>query len=442
MSRIGEILRLNIILPIAEKVKGLKALHWYHRILDMNTWSKEQITDWQNQQLRDFVRHAYEHTTYYRELFDSLGLTPKDIQTIDDLKKLPVLTKDTIRARFDDFVPENISQFPHRKDSTGGTTGEPMHYLVSEDTWGYVTAAKIFSWKTTSYRYGDKFAALGSASLFKEKPSLVRRIYDWIRQEIPLNSMSLSDELCQRYIDKMRREKIHYIYGYASSIYLLAKYAHDNQVDVSFIKGAFTTSENLTPTYRAMIENTFQCRVMDCYGCHDAGVACYEVKPNEYYVSYGSILEIVDPIQEGMGTVVSTNVLNYAFPVIRYDYGDVVQMATNQTTYNGQVITQVFGRSSDVLQLDNGHVLTSPGFTILMNKFDVVAYDIQKISGCEIKMQIQPVTGKWNAEQESILTKEMQRFVGEGCKFSIEYVDHFDVQKNGKRRYFMNDLSI
>ncbi len=442
MSRIGEILRLNIILPVAEKLKGLKALHWYHHILDMNTWSKEQITDWQNQQLRDFVRHAYEHTIYYRELFDSLGLTPEDIQTIDDLKKLPVLTKDTIRARFDDFVPDNITQFPHRKDSTGGTTGEPMHYLTSEDTWGYVTAAKMVAWKTTSYKYGDKFVALGSASLFKKKASLVRRIYDWIRQEIPLNSMSLSDELCQTYIDKMRREKIHYIYGYASSIYLLAKYAHDNQVDMSFVKGAFTTSENLTSTYRAMIEKTFQCRVMDCYGCRDAGVACYEVKPNEYYVSYGSILEIVDPIQDGMGTVVSTNVLNYAFPVIRYDYGDVVQMATNQTTYNGQVITQVFGRTSDVLQLDNGHVLTSPGFTILMNKFDVVAYDIQKISGSEIKMQIQPVTGKWNAEQESILTKEMQRFVGDGCQFTIEYVDHFEPLKNGKRRYFMNDLSV
>ena len=92
--------------------------------------------------------------------------------------------------------------------------------------------------------------------------------------------------------------------------------------------------------------------------------------------------------------------------------------------------------------MDNGHVLTSPGFTILMNKFDVVAYDIQKISGSEIKMQIQPVTGKWNSEQESILTREMQRFVGEGCKFSIEYVDHFEPLKNGKRRYFMNDLSV
>lgn len=441
MSKFGEILRLKVILPLAEQLKGLRATYWYNQIRKMNTWTKQQVIEWQNQQLSAFVCHAYEHTVYYKELFDQLNLKPDDIQTAEDLKKLPIITKDIIRKRFDDLVPDNVNSLPHREDSTGGTTGNPMKYYVSEDTWGYATAEKMVAWKTTSYKFGDKFVALGSASLFKQKPSLVRRIYDWIRQEIPLNSMSMSDEICQKYIDKMRREKIYYIYGYASSIYILAKYAHDNQVDVSFIKGAFTTSENLTATYRTMIEKTFNCRVMDCYGCRDAGIACYEVRPKKYHVSYNSIIEIVNPIQEGMGTIVSTNILNYAFPLLRYDFGDMVQMDLDDAIYNGQVIAHVYGRTSDVLQLDNGHVLTSPGFTILMNKFDVVAYDIQKISGSEIKMQIQPVVGKWDAEQEKLLTGEMQRFVGEGCKFSIEYVDHFEPLKNGKRRYFMNDLS-
>ncbi len=442
MTKLGEILRLKVILPLAERIKGVNSYYWYNKILLMNRWSKQQILDWQNQQLRDFVRHAYEHTKYYRELFDSLGITPNDIQCQEDLKKIPVLTKDIIRARFDDFVPDNISRYPFRYGRTGGTTGEPMQYLVSEDTWGYVTAAKMVAWKTTSYKFGDKFVALGSASLFKENPPLSRRIYDWIRQEIPLNSMNLSSDLCNTYIEKMRHEKIQYVYGYASSIYLLAKYAHDNKVDVSFIKGAFTTSENLTPTYRCMIESTFGCRVMDCYGCRDAGMACYEIMPNRYFVGYNTITEIINPINSTMGTILSTNILNYAFPLIRYEYGDVVNMIDDEiSTYNGQLITYVLGRTSDVLYLDNGHVLTSPGFTILMNKFDVVAYDIQKISGTEVNMQVQPIESKWNNEQEKLLIGEMKRFVGDGCKFTLEYVDHFEPLKNGKRRYFMNDLS-
>ena len=441
MNKLGESLRLKMILPLAEKIKGLKATYWYRQINEMNMWTKQQVLDWQNQHLRDFVRHAYEHTKYYKELFDSLGLKPNDIKTAEDLKKLPILTKDIIRSRYDDFIPDNLSQLPHRQDRTGGTTGEPMRFLTSEDTWGYVTAAKMVAWKTTPYKYGDKFAALGSASILKEKPSLVRRIYDWIRQEYPMNSMSLNNELCQKYIDTMRKKGIHYIYGYASSIYLLAKYAHDNQVDVSFIKGAYTTSENLTSTYRAMIENTFGCRVMDCYGCRDAGVACYEIKPGEYYVGYASIVELIDELEDGTGTAISTNILNLAFPMIRYEYGDMIRFHKNPTEYNGQVIEQVLGRKSDVLRLDNGHVLTSPGFTVLMKKFDIVAYDIQKISGSEVRVKVQVVKNKWTNQQEQVLMNEMQRFVGDGCACTIEYVDYFEPLKNGKRRYFMNDLS-
>ena len=441
MNKLGESLRLKMILPLAEKIKGLKATYWYRQINEMNMWTKQQVLDWQNQHLRDFVRHAYEHTKYYKELFDSLGLKPEDVKTAEDLKKLPILTKDIIRSRYDDFIPDNLSQLPHRQDRTGGTTGEPMRFLTSEDTWGYVTAAKMVAWKTTPYKYGDKFAALGSASILKEKPSLVRRIYDWIRQEYPMNSMSLNNELCQKYIDTMRKEGIHYIYGYASSIYLLAKYAHDNQVDVSFIKGAYTTSENLTSTYRAMIENTFGCRVMDCYGCRDAGVACYEIKPGEYYVGYASIVELIDELEDGTGTAISTNILNLAFPMIRYEYGDMIRFHKNPTEYNGQVIEQVLGRKSDVLRLDNGHVLTSPGFTVLMKKFDIIAYDIQKISGSEVRVKVQVVKNKWTNQQEQVLMNEMQRFVGDGCACTIEYVDYFEPLKNGKRRYFMNDLS-
>lgn len=75
-----------------------------------------------------------------------------------------------------------------------------------------------------------------------------------------------------------------------------------------------------------------------------------------------------------------------------------------------------------------------------MRNFEVKAYDIQKLSGSSVRMQVQVAEG-WDKEQEKKLVTEMQRFVGEGCKFTLEYVDGFQEQKNGKRRYFMNDLS-
>ena len=439
MSAIGESIRLKVVLPLCEKVIGSCATKWYGQITSMNQWSREQITDWQNKHLDSFVRHAYEHTVYYKNLFDSLGLKPEDIRCAEDLKKLPIITKDIVRQHYDEIVPDDIDLIPHRNDRTGGTTGEPMNYLTDENVWGYVTASKIYSWRKMGYRYGDKFVALGSSSLLGKKPSLKRRIYDVIRGEVGMNSLNMSDELCATYLERMRKEKIHYLYGYASSVYLMAKYAADNNIDVSFIEGVFTTSENLTAFYRSLLEDVFHCRVMDSYGARDAGITAFEILPGKYHVSYDVIPEIVDEFGDGEGTLLSTCFLNNAFPLMRYDFGDSARLISSDESYNGAVITNIYGRTSDVIKLDNGHVLTSPGYTILMNKFDVEAYSIKKVSGNEVKMQIQPVLGKWSDEQESILRVEMEKYIGEGCSLLIEYVDKFEPLKNGKRRYFYNE---
>ncbi len=435
----GERVRLGFVLPLAEKLTGTCTSSWLRQIEIMNQWSREEIEAWQNKQLQHFVKHAYEHTAYYKRLFDELGIKPTDILEAKDLKIVPVVTKDIVKQHFLEFVPDDIDEIPHRKDKTGGTTGVPMSYYTDENVWGYLTASKIYSWRTMGYRYGDKFAALGSSSLFGKKASLKRRIYDWIRQEKGLNSLELSDGLCAKYFEKMRKERIHFIYGYASAVYLMAKYAKENNLDVSYVKGAFTTSENLTDTYRDTIESTFHCRVMDSYGARDAGITAFEVEPGKYPISYDVIPEIIDEFDEGEGTLLSTCFLNNAFPLMRYDFGDSVRIDFSDDNYNCAVLTKINGRASDVIKLDNGHVLTSPGYTVLMNKFDVEAYRIRRISGSEVKIQIQPLEGKWTKEQEKLLCNEMNRFIGDGCSLLVEYVDKFEPLENGKHRFFYNE---
>ena len=91
MSKVGEQLRLHIILPIAEKLIGVCSTKWLKQIQSMSIWTPEQVTTWQNEHLQKLVRHVYEHTVYYRRIFDDLGLTPKDIQTIDFIGNIMVM---------------------------------------------------------------------------------------------------------------------------------------------------------------------------------------------------------------------------------------------------------------------------------------------------------------------------------------------------------------
>lgn len=441
MSKWNEILRLHIILPIAETIKGTCAYKWLRTIKQMQSWTPEQVVEWQERHLQAFIKHAYEHTKYYRRVMDERGLTPEDIQTAEDLKKLPIMMKQIANAHFNEIVPDNLSSFKYRKGKTGGTTGEPMYYYCDEDTWGYVTAAKIFYWSKVGYQYGDPFVAMGSASLFAKKPTLVRRIYDRIRNEIPMNTVNLTDELCAKYVEIIRQKNIRYIYGYAASIYLFTKYVKMHKIDLTQVQAVYTTSENLTDEYRELIEKTYNCRVVDCYGARDAGITAYETNYHHYEVGYNVIAEIINPIGENTGTLLTTNFLNYSFPLIRYQFGDEVEIAprTSKSEYNGQLIKRILGRTSDVMRLENGHNMTATGFSMIMKEFDIVAFSFNKTGINEVTLTVQPMEGKYNEEQENEIMRAIRLYIGDDAKLMIEYVDKFETLANGKRRYFMNN---
>lgn len=443
MSKLNEIIRLGVLLPVSEKLSGTCATRWYKRICEMSQWSKDEISAWQNLQLIKFVGHAYYHTKYYRDLFDSLGIVPEDIKNLEDLNKLPVVNKTIVNARYEDFVPDNLQQLKYRDARTGGTTGQPMRYLCDENVWGYVTAAKIFHWQKAGYHYGDKFVAMGSSSLFSQKPSLKRKIYDKIRNEIPMNAVNLTDELCSEYVKIIKKEKIKYLYGYAAALFTFSKFVRDHGINLTQIAAVFSTSENLTEYYRAFMEETYQCQVLDCYGAKDAGVTAFENARRCYKVGYNALLEIVDKFEDHSGSLLATNILNYSFPLIRYQFGDEVELAVDvdESEYNGQVIRRVLGRTSDVMRLSNGHHLTATGFSMIMKEFDVVAFDFRKKGDCDVELRIQPFEGKYTLEQEQRIRKTFMKYLGEDCRLSIAYVERFEPLKNGKHRYFYNECN-
>lgn len=443
MSKLNEWLRLQIVLPLAETVKGTNSYKWRRLIERMALWTPEQIRAWQEIKLHALIDHVYNHTVYYRRIMDELGLKPSDIRTVSDLQKLPIITKQIAREHFDEIVPDNLSSFRYRKGKTGGTTGEPMYYYCDEDTWGYVTAAKIFYWRKYGYQYSEPFAAMGSASLFARKPSLVRRIYDKIRNEVPMNTVNLTDELCEKYIGIIKKRHIKYIYGYAASIYIFTRYVAAHGIDLKQVEGVFTTSENLTDEYRKLIEETYHCKVWDCYGARDAGITAYETGYHFYEVGYNVIAEIINPIDLNTGSLLSTNLLNFTFPLIRYQFGDEVELAPSADagTYNGQVIKRVLGRTSDVMRLENGHNMTATGFSMIMKHFDVKAFSFNKTGVNEVTLTIECDKAKFTEIQEKEIKRVIHLYIGEDAKLNIEYIDKFEPLKNGKRRYFMNENS-
>ena len=109
----------------------------------------------------------------------------------------------------------------------------------------------------------------------------------------------------------------------------------------------------------------------------------------------------------------------------------------NHNDYNGQVLSKVFGRSSDVIELSNGNVLTGPGFTIFFKDVDVEAYSVKQTGNLELTIQIKE-NSNYIPENDKLIIQTMKKYAGSDCKIVLQKVDKFDLLKSGKRKYFIS----
>ncbi|GAB2771870.1 phenylacetate--CoA ligase family protein [Rhabdobacter roseus] len=434
IRRVKRFLLLEVGLPLADFRFGTQAHTTYHQIREMNEWSKEQIKAWQDQKVRELVEHYYTNTVYYRNLLDSMGLTPADIQTREDLVKIPPITKEIIKENYNGLIPANIQKIPHKQATTGGSSGKTLKYLLDLRSWSYTTAIKIYSWETCGYKYGDTFASVGSSSLFPQKISLKYRLYHFFKNSVRINALNLSDERIANDLVLLKKKKVKYLYGYAGGLYLIARYMNQRGIKIESIKGCFPTAEMLTEEYRHEMERAFG-YVMDCYGARDSGITAYEITPGRYHVGYNSVAEVVNCYAENTGTLLVTDLLSYSFPFIRYDLGDDATLE-DDAVYNGQLITKIWGRSPDIIRLDNGHVLTGPGFQLMFGRLHVSAYRISKVNGLKLQVEYQPGED-FTEKEKKLLMDTLKNHAGQDCEIIIKKVDEFTPNKNGKRNYFM-----
>ncbi|MCK5596664.1 MAG: hypothetical protein KAJ04_04375, partial [Candidatus Eisenbacteria sp.] len=117
--------------------RGRKLLHerfgpeyerWERFLDESERFDAARLRDYQDERLGVIVSHAYETVPYYRRLMDGLKLTPSDLTRVEDLPKLPVLTKDVIRANLTDMISSAVDRRRIRKIFTSGTTGDAVNF--------------------------------------------------------------------------------------------------------------------------------------------------------------------------------------------------------------------------------------------------------------------------------------------------------------------------
>ena len=211
------------IFQLGHLIKRPQVLRHYDEFQKTQWLSFEQLRERQEEHLRKLIKFVNKNVPYYTRIFNELGLKAADVTGIQDLERLPILTKQTIKQNWQDFFPPN--RIDYMDGSTSGSTGEPLKYRMSKEDYERGIALLYRGWGYGGYKLGDRVAVIAGSSLIPTAGSTARKkLQDHFLGRRSYSSFDMSEEALFRYLKSINRFKPRFIRGYASSIYLFADF--------------------------------------------------------------------------------------------------------------------------------------------------------------------------------------------------------------------------
>lgn len=332
---------------------------------ERENWSADQFAEYQAKQLSAIIQHAAAKVPYYRKLFAEEGIDPASIKTPEDLSRIPILEKETVRKDPESFVDETIDKKTLAIVHTSGTTGTPL--MLYRDTPAYSAAFAFIEIRFHAIagmqRRINPSVSIGGhlvTSPKRNKPPFWVINRHW--KQLYMSSYHLAPDYLGHYVDELRKFGAEYIEGIPSSIYAIARYIIDNQLEPVPFTACFTMAENLFEYQRDAIKSAFCCDTYNQYGCGEMAVFAAQCPNGRMHISPDmGIVEVLDdndqPVPAGVsGRLVCTGLVNRIQPFIRYRLGDIGSLSEGNCSCGSSlpVLASIEGRIDDVLITKDG----------------------------------------------------------------------------------------
>lgn len=419
-------------------------------LLASERWPAHRIGEYQDAQVRDQVRHAFEHVPFYRERWRAAGVSPDDVRGVADLALLPITTKADVREHAERMRATDAAPGTLMEMHTSGTTGTALRFHVDRDAIPFRWAV----WWRHRARFGVRpgewhvnFTGKGAVPQSATHPPFWRRsrpLHQYLvnmQQLTPAHIESLAadlDALGPRFFS-----------GYPSIVHVYCRLVAEAGITLRRPPGfVFTGAENVLEQQRRDIQAVTGAIMSDQYGftegCGNAS-HCELLAYHEDF-EYG-VLECAHPEAlangEVRGRIVATGFASRGFPLIRYDVGDIgVWAAAGDRCACGResrVLRRIEGRSDD-------YVVTPEGRRIM--RFDYLFKDTRGISEAQVVQErlgaivIRVVLVSASERGDLDAVRELVReWISPGLEVRFEVVDALPRRPNGKLQAVVSLLS-
>ena len=409
--------------------------------------------------LNNLLTHAYNHVPYYNKLFKELNIINDDrvmFSTIEELSKIPTLTKDIIRFEKENIYSSDIKERESYKNSSGGSTGEPLSFM--QDTQ-YAMSNRLstqlaFSWNGCE-PYDDKVIIWGAErDTFEGKKPLKDILKDFYQNVLVLNSFSLSEKDIRDYIKILNKQQPTLIKAYAQSIFEIAKFVKKNGIYVKKQNAIHLAAGTVYESMRELIEEVFGCKAYNYYGSREVGSIASECSEQNglHIMMEHTIVEILneknEPCKYGeQGEIVVTTLSNYTMPLIRYKIGDIGVFQEYDECKCGcsyPKLEKVVGRTTDIFKTVSGSIVVPEYFIHLIgvvgNKGNIKLFQVVQESLDRVVIKIVK-DGELEEENLFEIKEKIKLVMGKECSIIFEFVEEIPKTPTGKHRYTISHIS-
>ncbi|MEZ6139676.1 MAG: phenylacetate--CoA ligase family protein [Zavarzinella sp.] len=392
------------------------------------------------------LRHAWETVPFYRTHWQRAGLHPNDIRTIADLQHLPIVTKDHIRKELTSLRSIRTDLGTIHWKTTSGSTGVPLKVAIDEPALRWKQACTLRSDQWSGYQVGDRVAKVWGNPEYRHFGWKGRLVNHFIDRAVYLDTLHVNDQRLHAFAKDLTRKQPGLLFGHAHSLYLLAVFCKKHHYHVR-PGGIISAAMMLHHWQKQLMEQVFQTPVTNRYGCEEVSLIASECEAHRgLHINSDSVhLEFADDTRFPNGkSLLVTDLVNRAMPLIRYQVGDVV-VPSSRTCSCGRglpMLEELFGREADYVLSPTGELISGISLTENFAMHIPGAAQIQLVQDLPTHLQVRLVPGEEYGPASAKKIGELVRATfGPAMTYDVELLDSLPQEKSGKYRFCISPVA-
>jgi len=439
MSKFYNALLEDLVLPAGDKLLGTAYIEKLKEWRQIQGKSRAELNKLQKDSLQKLLALAVKKSPYYKGL-----QIPQDTDPFKWIKNFPVMTKQSIKENLDGLILEDKAKLI--KVSGSGSSGIQGEVYLKKTNQSMQQAVQTLWWEWAGYRMGDRILQTGMTM----KRGFVKRGKDILLNTKYIPAFKLDRNEMLEIFKDLRVNPRKFLVGYASSLYVIAKLAEENNINDIHFESVVSWGDKMFPHFRSTIEKQFHTTVFDTYGCTEGFMIAGECEKHNYHLMTPLIYtEILDdnghdvPFGQ-MGKVVVTRLDSFAMPLIRYYLGDLAEIEDPATicTCGRQfpLLKRVIGRDTDIVKTRSGKYMIVHFFTGIfefvpeIKQFKVIQRNLDG-------MEIEYIKDKGFSETVlKNLRSKIREYLNEDFPIAFKEVDFIPATPSGKPQIIQSFL--